>query len=314
MKYFFLIIVILLVFSCIYSWVTHTTEKKKNKLLSKIDAMIAVLGEMENCINSISTADSITEYRNKWSILYEKVIEVKQYADLAEIAGTSLDSSLESISQMEKDYQWMLRDVIERMQKKVSKAMKTTFRNSREHKARIYSEFCHEIKCNCDLFDDETTEFANRAIDSVYRLSGTSKEQFVLTGKQKSNKADDISDGFACVDAMDGHTFEYWCAELLRKNGFTDVTVTKSSGDQGVDLLAKKDGIKFAIQCKCYASNVGNTPIQEVSAGKTFYNCQIGVVMTNRYFTQGAIALAERTGTLLWDRDKLAKMAAVIKE
>ena len=36
--------------------------------------------------------------------------------------------------------------------------------------------------------------------------------------------------------------------------------------------------------------------------------------MTNRYFTQGAIALAERTGTLLWDRDKLAKMAAVIKE
>ncbi len=282
MKYFFLIIVILLVFSCIYSWVTHTTEKKKNKLLSKIDAMIAVLGEMENCINSISTADSITEYRNKWSILYEKVIEVKQYADLAEIAGTSLDSSLESISQMEKDYQWMLRDVIERMQKKVSKAMKTTFRNSREHKARIYSEFCHEIKCNCDLFDDETTEFANRAIDSVYRLSGTSKEQFVLTGKQKSNKADDISDGFACVDAMDGHTFEYWCAELLLKNGFTDVTVTKGSGDQGVDLLAKKDGIKFAIQCKCYASNVGNTPIQEVSAGKTFYNCQIGVVMTNR--------------------------------
>lgn len=110
------------------------------------------------------------------------------------------------------------------------------------------------------------------------------------------------------VDNMEGHAFEYWCAALLRRNGFADVEVTPGSNDQGVDVLAKKDGIKYAIQCKCYSSDLGNKPIQEVHTGKSLYHCQIGVVMTNRYFTQGARDAAEATGTLLWDRDKLREM------
>ena len=45
------------------------------------------------------------------------------------------------------------------------------------------------------------------------------------------------------LDGMNGHEFEYFCAELLRENGFTDVSVTPGSGDQGVDILAQKDGV-----------------------------------------------------------------------
>lgn len=111
------------------------------------------------------------------------------------------------------------------------------------------------------------------------------------------------------LDAMDGHRFEYWCADVLRKNGFNDVEVTRGSGDQGVDVLAEKDGVKYAIQCKCYTSDLGNKPVQEVNTGKTIYRCQVGVVMTNRYFTQGAKDAAEATGILLWDRDVVQKMA-----
>ena len=102
---------------------------------------------------------------------------------------------------------------------------------------------------------------------------------------------------------MEGHAFEHWCAGLLCKNGFTNVSVTPGSGDQGVDVLAEKDGIHYAVQCKCYRNPLGNTPIQEVHAGKEMYHCQIGAVITNQYFTPSAIALAEKTGTLLWDRD-----------
>ena len=105
------------------------------------------------------------------------------------------------------------------------------------------------------------------------------------------------------IDFMDGHDFEYWCAGLLRHIGFQGVTVTQGSGDQGVDILAQKDGIRYAIQCKRYSSNLGNTPVQEVHAGKMMYNCQIGAVMTNRHFTDGAKRLAAATGVLLWDRD-----------
>lgn len=114
----------------------------------------------------------------------------------------------------------------------------------------------------------------------------------------------------AKVDAMDGHTFEYWCAEILSKNGFSNVSVTPGSGDHGVDVLAEKDGIRYAVQCKCYSHDLGNTPVQEVYAGKEMYRCQVGVVMTNRYFTAGAKALAEQTRVLLWDRDKLQSLIA----
>lgn len=118
----------------------------------------------------------------------------------------------------------------------------------------------------------------------------------------------DTGKGIEFVDGMDGHDFEYWCAELLKKRGFQNVEVTKGSGDQGVDVLAEKDGIKYAIQCKCYSHDLGNSPIQEVESGRIFYGCHVGVVMTNRYFTSGAKELAKKTGTLLWDRDYIEKM------
>ncbi|MBR5313400.1 MAG: restriction endonuclease [Clostridia bacterium] len=119
---------------------------------------------------------------------------------------------------------------------------------------------------------------------------------------------EDYTDMFSVIDGMDGHTFEYFCADLLWKNGFIEVSVTKGSGDQGVDILATKDGIKYAIQCKNYSSPLGNTPVQEVNAGKTFYNCHVGVVMTNSTFTKGAKTLAQATGILLWDKTILQKM------
>lgn len=110
------------------------------------------------------------------------------------------------------------------------------------------------------------------------------------------------------IDQMNGHQFEYFCAGLLEKNGFYNVEVTPGSGDQGVDILAEKDSIKYAIQCKHYSSPLSNTPIQEVNAGKIFYKCHVAAVMTNSTFTQGAIDLAQSTGVLLWDGNKLNQL------
>lgn len=121
----------------------------------------------------------------------------------------------------------------------------------------------------------------------------------------------DEIDSVSQIDGMDGHDFEYFCADLLRKNGFSDVSVTPGSGDQGVDILAIKGGVRYAVQCKNYASALGNTPVQEVNAGKTFYNCHVGVVMTNSTFTPGAVALANATGVLLWDRTFVHEMMEI---
>lgn len=109
-------------------------------------------------------------------------------------------------------------------------------------------------------------------------------------------------------DGMDGHEFERFCAKVLTLNGFQDVKVTQGSGDQGIDIIALKDGIKYGIQCKCHNSTVGNRAVQEVFAGKTFYQCHVGVVLTNNYFTSSAIELAKHDGVALWNRKKLEEL------
>ncbi len=112
----------------------------------------------------------------------------------------------------------------------------------------------------------------------------------------------------ARIDAMDGHDFEKLTAALLRELGYDQVKVTPASGDQGVDVIAVKDGKKYAIQCKRYSQKLGNTPIQEVHAGKTIYGCNVAVVLTNNYFTDGGKAAARALGVELWDRDTLQRM------
>lgn len=69
-----------------------------------------------------------------------------------------------------------------------------------------------------------------------------------------------------------------------------------------------KNHIKYGIQCKCYTSDVGNKAVQEVFAGKAFYQCHLGIVLTNRYFTKSAIELADKNGIILWDRNRLLEM------
>lgn len=110
---------------------------------------------------------------------------------------------------------------------------------------------------------------------------------------------------FDAVDGMEGHDFEYFCAQLLERRGFEEVSVTRGSGDYGVDILAEREGITYAIQCKCHSEAVGIRAVQEVYAGRDFYDRMVGVVLTNQYFTDPAVRMAKKLRILLWDRGYL---------
>lgn len=107
------------------------------------------------------------------------------------------------------------------------------------------------------------------------------------------------------IDEMDGTEFEQWCAELLKKKGFTNVFVTQASKDQGADILAEMDGRTYAIQCKRYGKPVGNKAVQEAIASREYYQADLGMVITNNYFTTNAIDLANTTDVILWDREDI---------
>ena len=109
-------------------------------------------------------------------------------------------------------------------------------------------------------------------------------------------------------DYMTGYDFEQYCVHLLFEVGFLDVTTTSSSNDFGVDILAKYNGILYAFQCKRYSSNVGISAVQEVSSGMKYYHANVGVVITNQYYTAQAQELASAVGVHLWDRDFLQKL------
>ncbi|MBD5458495.1 MAG: restriction endonuclease [Lachnospiraceae bacterium] len=125
--------------------------------------------------------------------------------------------------------------------------------------------------------------------------------RLLIRGYKRSRRA-------GVIDEMEGHDFEYFCAELLEKRGFIDVEVTRGSGDYGVDILAEKDGVTYAVQCKRYAAPVGVEAVQQVYAGKDYYDRMVGAVMTNQYFTAAAVEAAKRLKILLWDRGYLDSM------
>lgn len=110
------------------------------------------------------------------------------------------------------------------------------------------------------------------------------------------------------LDDMDGYEFEYFCADLLEKNGFNDVKVTRASGDFGVDVLAEKDGVTYAVQCKRYDGPVGVKAVQEAYSGRDYYDRMVGAVMTNQYFTEPAVNAAKKLKILLWDRGYMESM------
>ncbi|MGE7635617.1 restriction endonuclease [Bacillus paramycoides] len=127
------------------------------------------------------------------------------------------------------------------------------------------------------------------------------------TNKKDKKKMITIED----IDLLSGEEFERYLAELLNNLGFR-TELTKGSGDQGVDILAFKQNKKYVIQAKRYNRTVGTKAVQEVVAGKAFYNADESWVITNSTYTKGAIDLAQKTDTKLWDRDKLKNMMKAI--
>ena len=61
------------------------------------------------------------------------------------------------------------------------------------------------------------------------------------------SKKNRIENQLEKIDAMSGLDFEIFVANLLKKQGYV-TTNLKGSGDFGVDVIAKKGGIKYAVQ------------------------------------------------------------------
>jgi restriction system protein len=104
---------------------------------------------------------------------------------------------------------------------------------------------------------------------------------------------------------LDGHEFEHWVADALKRYGWK---ATRGSGDQGLDVIAEKKGKRVGLQCKLYGGPVGNKAVQEAHAGKVYYGVDAVGVLTNASFTPSATALAAVTGVKLFSQHDIPSL------
>lgn len=112
--------------------------------------------------------------------------------------------------------------------------------------------------------------------------------------------------GITQIDQMTGNQFEAYLRVLLSNSGYKKIR--KPIPDLGVDLIATKDGITWAIQAKRYKGKVKLDAIRQVVSTLTHYQCDRAMVITNSYFTAQAKTIAASTNCALIDRDELIKL------
>ena len=162
---------------------------------------------------------------------------------------------------------------------------------------------------------EESRTLLSKEINTMEKKKSLLEAQISDILKQKNNLDIEIKNRenffieheLILIDTLSGLEFEEYFAKILIKLGY-NAQVTKASGDDGGDIIATKENVKYVFQCKNYSETVGNKAVQEVYTAKDIYKCDKSIVITNNYFTKQAKKEAEILSVELWDRDILLQM------
>lgn len=106
------------------------------------------------------------------------------------------------------------------------------------------------------------------------------------------------------IDGMSGREFETFLQKLLTARGYK-ARIVGGSGDNGVDLVAEKDGDRYSIQVKRQKKPVNRRAVTDAVAGMKQHRCNRAMAITNNFFTSKAVEFARLSSCELVDRDIL---------
>ncbi|MCI8513787.1 MAG: restriction endonuclease [Lachnospiraceae bacterium] len=104
-----------------------------------------------------------------------------------------------------------------------------------------------------------------------------------------------------------GTEFERYLKHIFTRLGY-ESDLTKASGDQGADLILRKNGLVFVVQAKYYEKPVSNKAVQEAVAALKFYGANRAAVVTNNRYTKSAQTLAKKNQVILLDGEALDEL------
>jgi HJR/Mrr/RecB family endonuclease len=107
--------------------------------------------------------------------------------------------------------------------------------------------------------------------------------------------------------SIDGYSFEQATAEVLRKHQFT-ATVTRGSGDGGVDIEVARNGLRGVVQCKAHINCVGPSVVRDLYGVIHHCGAAFGIVVSRGGFTRGAADFARDKPIYFLDSNDLIAM------
>lgn len=166
------------------------------------------------------------------------------------------------------------------------------------------------IEAGYGLIDDarwikERTRFIEKVVRPTVRLP--LKGRWLRNVETAIDKATDDfrANAIWTASSDDPIAYEREIASRLRDLGW-DANPTQASGDQGIDVVATKNGKKLVVQCKLYSKPVGNAAVQEIIGGRLFERADLAAVVSNAAFTKSAMQLAKASDVFLLHHDQLA--------
>ena len=166
-----------------------------------------------------------------------------------------------------------------------------------------------------DLFFEAlsmTKEYVSLYSKNVKYNNKVSDKERYLRGDFKKEKAQ-LDAKYSLNNISTGPQFEIYLSKLFKDLGYKTKHNGKA-GDQGADLILKKDNYIYVVQAKYYSEKLSNTPVQEIVGALKYYNANQGVVVTNSSFTAGARELAKANNVILIDGKDLKKLVDSVFE
>jgi restriction system protein len=174
----------------------------------------------------------------------------------------------------------------------------------------------------CPALSQAKPEHALLVSASIVILSvaiGAGTAFLYLVRKQQRQKREERRlERISLVDnilRLDPYEFEDYIGILLKESGYADVRQKGGSGDQGIDLTARRNGENIIVQCKRYdpGNKIGPKEIRDLRGTMYREGARVGIFVTTSDFTRGAVEDA-KTKTpgqkiILVNGDRLAQWA-----
>ncbi len=124
----------------------------------------------------------------------------------------------------------------------------------------------------------------------------------------------DTQSGIDSIRSLSWRHFEELLAEAFRRQGYSVQENLYAGPDGGIDLVIRRDGNVFLVQCKQWRSfKVGVKVVREMLGLVTAHSAQGGIVVTSGVFTREAEAFASGRGVYLIDGPRLVEMIRAVQ-